>query len=178
MNDKGQSSVFDATVFLTIMAVASFLLIGLSESVLEVNDVSSFEDMSTFTRRLAYASLRSTVPNASYSDKQGLEITQRDISVQDMIIQELLLLHEGVPPGNFLGLEGFNDRIETILSALAGESPYFYALRGEYREVEILITNSNLVTGEEMPRVEMASYTSQIFLQGEAITITLYVWLQ
>lgn len=161
------------------MAVASFLLIGLSESVLEVNDVSSFEDMSTFTGRLAHAALSSTVPNASYLDKHGLEIVQRDISVQSMVIQELLLLHAGVPIENFQGPDRFNDRIESVLSALAGECPYFYALRGEYQRVEILITNSNLATNEKMPRTEMASYISEVFLQeGERITITIQVWLR
>lgn len=175
---KGQSSVFDATVFLAIMLIASSLLIGLSESVFKVNDVSSFEDMSAFTRRLAYAALGSTVPNASYSGADGEEIIQRDISVQDMIIEELVLLRGGVPAENFEGPERFNDRIEQIFSSLTNESPYFYALHGNYHEVEILISNSNLTKGQEVQRAEKATYLSEIFVPGddEHISIILQVW--
>ncbi|MFQ5883695.1 MAG: hypothetical protein ACE5IO_01180 [Thermoplasmata archaeon] len=175
---KGQSSVFDATVFLAIMLIASSLLIGLSESVFKVNDVSSFEDMSAFTGRLAYAALGSTVPNASYSDADGEEIIQRDISVQDMIIEELLLLQGGLPAENFGGAGRYNDRIEHVFSSLANESPYFYALHGNYHEVEIIIGNSNLTKVQELRRVEKATYVSEIFVPGddEPISIILQVW--
>jgi hypothetical protein len=171
----GQSAVFDATIFLAIILVASSLLITLSNSAFQVDDVQSFENMFSYTKRLTLAALASTVPNASYIDINGKEMVRKDISVQDMMIEELLLLRSGVPSQNFEGLERYNGRIESVLSSLVSESPYVYEFRGSLEEVDICITNHDSSKGKN---VEISAYSLEILVPGEdeTLTITLQIW--
>lgn len=177
-NTEGQSSVLDATLYLAIILVASSLLLSLSQSVSKITDVSSFEDMSTYARRLAHAGLGSTVPEASYVDVSGDEMVHKDISVQDIVITELLLLRGGTPADSFEGPGRFNREIERVFSYLVNESPYWYSLTGNYQDVDILISNSNPAEEEMKQGVEKATYFSEILLPDEygIISISVHVW--
>lgn len=130
--------------------------------------------MFSYTKRLAHAALASTVTNASYVDINGKGIVRKDISVQDMMIEELLLLVSGVPGENFEGPGRYNGRLERVLSSLVNESSYFYVFHGYYREEDVRISNS----GYQTDAVEMATYSSEISVPGEdeSLTMTLRIW--
>lgn len=172
---EGQSSVFDATIFLAILLVASALVINISTYMLQAEDAQSFENLQTYTTRLANAVLESTVPNASYSNVEGESIVRRDISVQDMIVEELLMTDNGIPEGNFWGNGNYNERIREVLNSLVDEDLYSYELLSSFRGMEMVIGDSN---GIEREGSETCAHTSMISLASgsEQITITLFVW--
>jgi len=172
---RGQSAVFDATMFLAILLVASTMMVSFSASLRQAEDVSSFQDLHTHATRLTNVVLASTVPNASYVDIHGNHMVRTDISVQDVIIEELVLLHDGVPEENFRGHNRYNDRLGQVLSSLVDDDRFSYALSCSYGEKEIVI-------GDVRPTysmgIETSAHTTEISLpgEGERITITLFLW--
>jgi hypothetical protein len=168
---EGQTAAFDATIFLAIMLVASALIVGVSGYLEQEEDTRAFEELQVLTTRLANAVLESTVPNASYMDINGDRYVQVDISVQDMIVEELLLMNAGVPPDNFDGPGGYSDRIGQILSALVDEDRYQCSLFSSYLDHDLHI-------GSIDKTVETAVHTIEISLPGEAghIQIKLKLW--
>ncbi len=169
---KGQSSIYDAMMSLSIMLVASGLVVGLSVHLMKADDVNEFEELHNYAGRLASALLSSTVPNASFLDVDGFEIVAKDISVQEMIVQEVLLLESGVARENFLGANGYDTRIEEVLSSLLDGDRFDCRLHGFYKSQEVAF-------GEELPDAhnEVAADNTEIHLPGEeSIRITLYVW--
>ncbi|MCK4445328.1 MAG: hypothetical protein KAW09_12340 [Thermoplasmata archaeon] len=171
--EDGQSSVYDAMIFLSIMLVASALIVGASTHLLRAEDVHSYENLHQNSVRFTNAVLSSTVPNASYVDSFGFKVISKDISIQDMIIQELVLLESGVPEQNFRGEGGYNIRVEGVLSSLIDKDRFHCTLSGSHRSHEITF-------GDSFPDspYEIAANTTEIYLPEDdaSITITLYVW--
>lgn len=175
MSECGQSSMFDAAVFLTILLVASSLLLNLYDPSIQAEDVRSFQYLSMYTKRLAHAAFSSTVPNASYLDSYGEEVIRKDVSVQEMVVEELLLMSSGVPERNFVGPGRYNDRIEWVLSSLMNESNFNCTLRGELQGSKVYIIGSDNIQSK---KVERASYHSEFILPEEnlRVSIVLDVW--
>ena len=174
-DEKGQSSVHDAMMFLSIMLVASALIVGVSNHLLRAGDVHDFERLHNHTTRLASTVLSSTVPNASYVDEDGRTIISKDISVLDMIIEELVMLDWGLSRDDFDGPGRYNGRIVQVVSALLDEDIFFYALCGQYGDLEIALGNS-IPSGNQ--GVEVAASTARIPMPGEEydVLITLHLW--
>lgn len=162
-------------MFLALLLVASSIMVSFSTSLRQAEDVSSFQDLTVHVSRLTNVLLGSTVPNASYVDIHGDRTVTRDISVQDIIIEELILLHDGIPEENFRGHNGYNDRVKEVLSSLADDDRFSYALSCSYGEEDIVI-------GDTRPTydmgIETSAYTTEISVPRESdrITITLFLW--
>ncbi len=173
--EDGQSSVYDAMIFLSIMLVASALIIGAYTHLRRAEEVYSYEELHRNSVRFANAVLSSTVPNASYVDSFGNKVTSRDISVRDMIIEELMLLESGIPKQNFEGPEGYNSRILNVSSSLLDEDRFLCALSARYGDQEIIF-------GRGLPaedrRGETAAQTIRIPVPEveNDITITVHLW--
>lgn len=175
LEEDGQSSVYDAMMFLSIMLVASALIVGVSNHLLRADDVRSFDDLEQSSMRFANAVLTSTVPNASYIDGMGSKVTSRDISVQDMVIEELVLLRSGMPEENFDGADGYNERIVQVLSSLLDKDRFFGALFGQYGDEEIMLGDGFPFQGQQG---EIAANTTRIPMPEEEndIIIIVYLW--
>lgn len=170
-NTNGQAAAFDAVMFLAILLVASALILGVSTHLRQAEDVSEFSDLHTLTTRTSNALLGSTVPNATYVDVGGGVIVSKDISVLDMMVEELLLVQAGVPENNFDGDGGYNHRIEQVLSSLVDEDRFRFELCGRYVDVSVSF-------GEASGQTDTAARTTEIFLPGvsQPIRITLSIW--
>jgi hypothetical protein len=161
----GQVAAFDAVMFLAILLVASVLILGVSTYLKQADDVSEFEELYAMATRTSNALMRSTVPNASYMDIEGNVITSRDISVLDMIVEELLLMKAGVPESSFEGDGRYNHRILQTLSSLVDEGRYRFELQGGYMDIK-------------GGQTEKASKMMVISLPdvAQSIIITLSIW--
>ncbi len=170
-NTNGQAAAFDAIMFLAILLVASTLILGVSTHLRQAEDVSEFSDLHTLTTRTSNALLGSTVPNASYVDVEGGVIVSKDISVLDMMVEELLLVQSGVPENNFDGDGRYNHRITQVLSSLVDEDRFQFELCGRYMDVSVSF-------GEAGGQTDTAARMTEIFLPGvtQPIQITLSIW--
>lgn len=170
-NTNGQAAAFDAIMFLAILLVASALILGVSTHLRQAEDVSEFSDLHTLTTRTSNALLGSTVPNASYVDVEGGVIVSKDISVLDMMVEELLLVQSGVPENNFDGDGRYNHRIAQVLSSLVDEDRFQFELCGRYMDVSVFF-------GEASGQTDTAARMTEIFLPGvtQPIQITLSIW--
>ena len=170
-NTNGQAAAFDAIMFLAILLVASALILGVSTHLRQAEDVSEFSDLHALTTRTSNALLGSTVPYASYVDVEGGVIVSKDISVLDMMVEELLLMQAGVPEGNFDGNGSYNHRIAQALSSLVDEDRFRFELCGRYMDVSVSF-------GEASGQANMAARMTEIFVPGvtQPIQITLSIW--
>jgi hypothetical protein len=157
-------------MFLAILLVASALILGVSTHLRQGEDVSEFDDLYTLTERVSNALLRSTVPNASYTDIEGNVIVLKDISVIDMIVEELLLMKTGVPESSFNGTDRYNERIAQVLSSLVDEDRHRFELSGRF-------LGSSISFGHAQGQTETAAKVTEIFLPDvtEPIQITLSI---
>jgi hypothetical protein len=157
-------------MFLAILLVASALILGVSTHLRQAEDVTEFDDLYTLTERVSNALLRSTVPNASYMDIEGNVIVLKDISVLDMIVEELLLMRTGVPGSSFNGTGRYNERIVHVLSSLVDEHRYRFELSGRFM-------GSSISIGHAQGQTETATKMTEIFLPDvtEPIQITLSI---
>lgn len=173
--EDGQSSVYDAMMFLSIMLVASTLIIGISNYLLRAEDIRSFEELEQYSTRYANAVLSSTVPNASYIDSLGSRVTSQDISVQDMIIEEMVLLRSGVPGDNFNGTDGYNNRIVHVLSSLLDKDRFCARLYSQYGEQEVEFGSAPKSVNQKR---EIAAKTTRISIPDteDDIVIIAYLW--
>jgi hypothetical protein len=170
-NTRGQAAAFDAVMFLAILLVASALVLGVSTHLKQAEDVSEFDDLYTLASRTSNALLGSTVPNASYVDVEGDVIVSKDISVLDMMVEELLLIQAGVPVSSFEGPGRYNHRIAQTLSSLVEEDRFQFELYGRYMDASVSI-------GEGSGQGDKAAKLTEIFPPGvtQPIQITLSVW--
>ncbi len=170
-NTNGQAAAFDAIMFLAILLVASALILGVSTHLKQAEEVSEFSDLYALTTRTSSALLGSTVPNASYVDIEGRVIVSKDISVLDMMMEELLLVQSGVPESNFDGDGRYNHRIIQVLSSLVDEDRFRFELYGRYMDVSVSF-------GETSDQTDTAARTTEIFLPGvsQPIRVTLSIW--
>lgn len=170
-NTNGQAAAFDAIMFLAILLVASALILGVSTHLRQAEDVSEFSDLHALTARTSNALLGSTVPNASYVDVEGSVIVSKDISVLDMMVEELLLMQAGVPEDNFDGNGSYNHRIAQVLSSLVDEDRFQFELRGRYLNVSVSF-------GGASGQADTAARMTEIFVPDvtQPIQITLSIW--
>ena len=174
-DEEGQSSIYDAMMFLSIMLVASASIIGVSNYLLRADDVRSFEELENYSARYANAVLSSTVPNATYIDGLGSNVTSQDISVRDMIIEELVLLRSGVPEENFGGSGGYDERIAHVLSSLLDTDRFQARLCGRYGVQEVAFGSESEPAGH---KEDIAANTARISMPEAEndILIVVYVW--
>lgn len=140
---------------------------------LKAEYIQEYGSLQDYSVRLGNALLSSTVPNASYVDIHGAVIISENVSVQNMIIQELLLIEAGVPVENFGGKVGYNERIEMALSSLLDRDIFHCRLIGKYGEHEVDFGDPPPETSKET-----AAYTYVVQIPGNygAIETTLLVW--
>jgi hypothetical protein len=167
----GQAAAFDAVMFLAILLVASALILGVSTHLKQAEDVSEFIDLYALATRTSNALLGSTVPNASYVGVEGAVIVSRDISVLDMMVEELLLMQAGVPESSFEGHGRYNNLIAQTLSSLVEEDRFRFELHGRYM-------NNSVSIGEASGQADTAAKMTEIYIPGvtQPIQITLSVW--
>ncbi len=174
-NERGQSSVYDAMIFLSIMLVASTLITAVSTHLLRADEVRGFEELEKYSIRYANAVLSSTVPSASYKDSVGSNVTSSDISVRDMVIEELVLLRSGISEENFEGPHGYNERITRVMLSLLDKDRFDARLHGQYGECEVAFSTTFSQTYQEE---DIAASTARILVPEaeNEIVIIVYVW--
>jgi hypothetical protein len=132
--------------------------------------------MTIYAEETSKALMSSTVPEASYTDKFGtlVDRTQGNTMVEYLLLEELGLMDDGVPTGNFGGYEG---PIKAQANALIVHQ-YYYALRATYQNntpgaavgvSEIFLTNgyieevdgtyTPITSMEDVPRLESVAFS-------------------
>jgi hypothetical protein len=196
-DDKGQSALFDAVIFLAIMIIASGLVGVYANQYSKGADLTEREDMVEYTKNTAGVVLAATLSSTWYEDIRGNVVNKPpgDTKVMNLILEELYLLNHGVPKGNFV--MGYEHDIKILIQKLI-PTHYHFALSGSYfksdKKTEHKIFISDLVPDysskeevlsdktvyrELMPRSNLAScgFTMpMVGISGEA-ELFFYIWL-
>ncbi len=195
-DEKGQSTLFDAVMFLIVIIIASSLVQIYSTQYSKDVELLESEDMHAYNRETAEAVLGATLNSTWYETKDGHVITKPpgDTTILSLILEQLYLMDDGVPNENFV--LGYEQDIKILIRNLV-TLQYHYALQGFYKNetknegYNIFISDivPNYVTKEEviqdqtdysasMPRSNLASTRVTMPMIGKSgeVIITFSIW--
>ncbi len=183
MNRQAQLSVFDAVMFLVIMLVAATLIFTYTLLALNIGEVVRNEDDFRYSREVFDTLLEASVREASYVDLAGNVVTKRDRSVEDLLLDELRLLDDGVPAASFDGAGRYEDALLAEVSAAVDTARYHYALFAAYEGPGgshlVAVSDVGLQTSDSLPAERFAASLTASMLSvgkpGEA-TLEFYLW--
>lgn len=135
MDERGQSALFDAVIYLVIMIVASSLIAVYASQYLRDVELSENQDMMDYCRDTSEVIIGATLNFTWYEDING-NIVQKppgDTTVLNLLLEELYLLDDGVPEENFA--LGFEKDI-TILARNLVLPNYHFALSATYSNMD------------------------------------------
>jgi hypothetical protein len=146
MDNKGQSALFDAILFLVIMIVASGIISVFADEASKSASLSQRDDMMGYARDTSEVVLAATLNSTWYEDENGDIISKPpgNTKVMNIILEELYLLNSGVPSHNFA--LGYERDIRILIRNLVTSS-YHFALVGTFtgsesgRENKIFISD-------------------------------------
>jgi hypothetical protein len=176
-------AVFDAVMFLVIMLVASALIFAYTLQAFNVGEVVSNEADFRYSQEAFDAALEVTVREASYVDLAGNTVTKRDRSVEDLLLDELRLLDDGVPASNFAGSGRYQSALLQEVSAVVDTARYHFALFATYPGAggthSVVLSDAGITDPSGVPAVRFASQTTASMLSvgkaGDA-TFEFYLW--
>jgi len=180
MDNKGQSALFDSFLFLAIMLIASSLLLLYTTTSFQVEEVLSRQEGIEYVESTRTALLHSTLKEAWYYNATGdVVFVENGSSIEDLLLEELYLLDDGLSLENF---EGYNSEINILARALVRDG-FHYALYGLYsdasrgEEVSLLISDI-LSKAEDIPTSYFSSSWTYPMIGGKGgeATIILYLW--
>ena len=180
LNKKAQASIFDAVMFFIVMLIASTLIFVFSNQAFQTQEVVYREDMMGYAEETGVAIMQSTIYETWYDDINGnrIEKPPGSTNINDLLLEELALLDDGVPQKNFE--EGYEKDIKTAVDKLI-RSGYGYAMQAAYTNISSGITHEIFISsGESVPETDITtSQWSQPMVStgksGNAI-IKLSVW--
>jgi len=195
-DERGQSALFDAVMFLIVMIIASSLVQIYSSQYSKDVDLLESEDMHAYNRETAETVLGATLNSTWYEDKDGQEFTKPpgDTTVLSLILEELYLMDDGVPKENFV--LGYEQDIKILIRNLVTLQCHF-SLQGFYKNetkdkgYNIFISDivPDYATKEEvildqtdytalMPRSNLASTRVTMPMIGKSgeVLITFSIW--
>lgn len=162
-------------IFFLVMLIVSSYVFYLSMNTIDRN-LSGQDDLVNYAGDTKKALLKCTVSDAWYIDGGGKVVERQDASVLELMLEELLLMEEGVPRDSFL--EGYEVKTERIASFLVRDDMHF-ALSCSYLDSYIFISNT-AARENEIPECRAASSLSVQVPNGELTekaSIVFYVWL-
>lgn len=195
-DEKAQSALFDAVIFLIVMVIASSLISIYSSQYSKDVELIEREDLQLYTRETAEVVLGATLNSTSYEDINGQIISKPpgDTTILSLLLEELYLLDDGVPKVNFV--LGYEQDIKTLIRNLVTTNHHF-ALQGFYKNesknegYNVFISDivPNYQTKEEaildqtdysqlMPRSNLAStrFTLPMIWKGGCAELTFSLW--
>lgn len=195
-DDRGQSALFDAVMFLVIMIIASSIISIYANQYSKNTDLIARENMMSYARDTSETVLGATLNFTWYEDIEGNKIPKPpgNTKIMNLILEELYLLDWGLPSENFA--LGYERDISILIRNLVA-SGYHFALKGTYtninRNKEYVVFISDLVPNysskEEaesdttdysqlVPKSNLASikYTQPIFGDGGDADIYFFLW--
>lgn len=131
-DEKAQSALFDAVMFLIVMIIASSLIHIYSSQYSKDVELMDREDMQAYNRETAETVLGATLNSTWYEDINGQVIGEPpgDTTVLSLVLEELYLLDDGVPKENFV--LGYEKDIRILIKNLVTHQ-YHFALQGFYQ---------------------------------------------
>lgn len=195
-DEKAQSALFDAVIFLIVMVIASSLISIYSSQYSKDVELIEREDLQTYNRETTEVVLGATLNSTWYEDINGQIISKPpgDTTVLSLLLEELCLLDDGVPKENFV--LGYEQDIKILIRNLVTSNHHF-ALQGFYKNestnegYRIFISDivPNYETKEEaildqtdysqlMPRSNLASTRLTLLMIGKSgdAEIAFYLW--
>lgn len=195
-NQKGQSALFDAVIFLIVMIIASSLIYIYSGQFSKDVELMEREDMQSYNRETAEVVLGATINSTWYEDIKGDTISKPpgDTTVLYLLLEELYLMDDGVSKYNFV--LGYEHDIKTLIRNLV-TPVYHFALSGYFKNEstseEYIVFISDVVPvyeskeeallddtdyREMMPRSNLASthYTLPMIGKVGEAQITFSIW--
>lgn len=130
-DNRGQSALFDAVLFLVIMIIASSMISIFANQYSKDADLLARENMMNYARDSSEVVLGATLDHTWYEDINGNIISKPpgNIKVMNLILEELYLTDFGLPIENFV--LGYEQDIKVLIRNLV-ISNYHFALRGTY----------------------------------------------
>ena len=134
MDDRGQSALFDATLFFLVMAVASALILAYASFTFDAGAILSRETGLRYAADVREAVLRATLRNASYVNNGGT-IFLGNITVERWLLEQLAVREAGTSASGFA--EG-NGRVRDLVRA-ALRPDYGFVLTAQTARITIAI---------------------------------------
>ena len=169
MKQAGTEGLFDAFLFLTIISIASCIVIGSMSDVLRLDDSERRDAAIKYAATSLDAILSTTMRNASYSDRDGSKIELRNCTtIREFLLDETFLLLHGWSQTSFEESNRFIERLARKLITPA----YRYALvTGPAEEGD----NYLVMLGDDIAPVGYASSSSYV-VHDVNIKISLVLW--
>lgn len=165
MRRDGQSAVADAIIFLIIMLVASSIII--SYSVGKAKEISSESEENRLVEMLYTSSMKSTVYDCAYINKDGEKIDFSNKSVKEILMEDLAIRKSG--SANMNSLSDIEKKIKNIMDGLIPEGKYYY--------LECVSGNVRVVISNGMPSDEKTAFSQEVRLPGgDSANFIMYLW--
>lgn len=178
-NARGQTALFDGLLFFVIMIVASVLVLVTSTTGFQERRVASGKDLVVLGHEYRDAFFSSTLPRVTYLDKAGSTLTLYNHTVLDLLLEELSLIDDGVPSGNFEGLGSVNEGIVSLGERLIGEQRLLFSVFAIFGTHSLELYPSAVQGRSEIPfdrtTSGVAASMTIVGKPGEA-TVELYLW--
>ena len=172
-NNVGQSGLIDALLFIAVLTIASTIIHF--STISSIREVVNRDYTIQYTKDTQEALLKCTIDHCWYYDNDGNKITLEDLSVQELILEDLYLRHNSKYV-NLTSLEkGLESKIDTLIYNLT-EPGYHYMLKAKYyySNNTTIIQLSDSVS-HPTDRFAFSVYANMPDGRGAA-EITLYIW--
>jgi acyl carrier protein len=172
MGKRGQSAVFDAFLFFMILMVASVLTYLVPSTIANHNQellASQYRD--EFVDDTLKAVLRGTINSTSFVKNDDIHYVY-DVDVLSAVVIYMELKQE-MKTGISCNSTNLRMDIEEEF-AIAVPSEYSYSVESTYSAGSFEI--SDVIAGEEVPKVTKSASTFEVSDGGNILTITLFIW--
>ena len=182
-NNLGQSGLIDALLFVAILTIASTIIHF--SSISSIHEVVNRDYTIQYTKDTQEALLKCTIDYCWYYDSDGNKITLEDLSVQELILEDLYLRNNSKYV-NLTSLEiGLESKINTLIYNLT-EPNYHYMLQAKYEakdagtgtssRIIIQLGDSQSLPAERFASSVYVNVPNQQQNGSKTAEITLYIW--
>ncbi|MBA3046043.1 MAG: hypothetical protein KKH41_07345 [Candidatus Thermoplasmatota archaeon] len=167
MNSEGQLAMVDAILFMTVMLIASAVIIGSAGSVKPEN--VEYTSQRQYADDFARTMLAVEIAGMEYMNADGetINISEAGIRIAQLLCDEAIILENSIGTPDFFDYEA---RILEAGSNLIRPGMGFAIAAGD----AVFISQAS-----ELPSERFASQMVIItdYLSGSSVTITVYVWV-
>ncbi len=138
-DNRGQSALFDAIMFLVIMIIASSIISVFAHQFSKNMALSDRDEMMDYARDTSEVVFGATLNSTLYEDENGNIITRPpgDTKIMNLVLEELYLIRPGLPSENFA--LGYEKDIKILIGKLV-RSGYHFAITGKYQRYDMVIS--------------------------------------
>ncbi len=172
-NNLGQTAMTDAILFMTLMVIASAVIIGSTYG--GTGNLVQRSGLQQYTEDFADTVLAVELRDLYYTDVNGDMVNLTGRSIGRLLGEEVMLLSGGAPVSGFS--DGYEPRILDAGKALVREGLGFALLSEGNGQTSSIFISYHIDSIGDLPANRCASQMEYFIDNDETVTITVYVWV-